>query len=392
MFLELLGAYVKEGQIRLHLPDGQEKTIGAAAPPVDWFIRDDRAISRIGRDPEFELGETYMEGLWDTGEQGVEALLTLLMRNFLDYRRESASPLKRTATRLFQRANRIARSYRNVSHHYDLDEWVFRLFLDQGMFYSCAYFDRPNSSLEDAQQAKCRHIMRKLRLRPGQRVLDVGCGWGGLAVYLCRHADVEVTGLTLSREQLRVAESTVREQNLEGRVRFLLQDYREHEDRYDRIVSVGMFEHVGHQEYRAFFAKLRELMSPGGIALLHTIGSSQIPQPTNPWIRKHIFPGGYIPSLSEVSAAAESAPLLVSDVEVLRLHYAFTLAEWLKRFRASRAEVLQRMGERFYRMWEFYLASSEASFRTGGNVVFQIQLTLENDSVPLVRDYLYPSA
>jgi cyclopropane-fatty-acyl-phospholipid synthase len=175
-------------------------------------------------------------------------------------------------------------------------------------------------------------------------------------------------------------------------VRFLLQDYREHEDRYDRIVSVGMFEHVGHQEYRAFFAKLRELMSPGGIALLHTIGSSQIPQPTNPWIRKHIFPGGYIPSLSEVSAAAESAPLLVSDVEVLRLHYAFTLAEWLKRFRASRAEVLQRMGKRFYRMWEFYLASSEASFRTGGNVVFQIQLTLENDSVPLVRDYLYPSA
>lgn len=389
MFLELLETHIRQGRVRVHLPGGGVHEIGAGEQPIDWYIHDEKAMSRIARDPELEVGETYLEGLWDTGDLPLEALLILIIRNFQEFRRKPASTLRHRAARLFQRANRIARSYRNVALHYDLDEWLFRHFLDRGMFYSCAYFHNPDMTLEEAQVAKCRHLMKKLRLRPGQKVLDIGCGWGGLALYLAERANVEVTGLTLSREQLRVAQAEIQKRGMGNLVKLLLQDYREHDGRYDRVVSVGMFEHVGPRGYPQFFGKVRDLLANDGIAVLHTIGSCHVPQETNAWIRRHIFPGGYIPSLSEVCAAAERAALVISDVEVLRLHYAFTLAEWLKRFRAQREAVLERMGERFVRMWEFYLASSEASFRAGDNLVFQIQLARENDSVPLVRDYLY---
>lgn len=389
MFLELLETHIKAGRLRVHLPSGEIREIGVGEPVVDWYIRDAAAMRRIARDPELELAETYLESLWDTGDQPLEALLVLLMRNFQEFRRRPASTLRHAAARLFQRANRIARAYRNVARHYDLDEWLFRHFLDQGMFYSCAYFQHPDMTLEEAQVAKCHHLMKKLRLHPGQRVLDIGSGWGGLALYLAEQAAVEVTGLTLSREQLRVSQGEAEQRGLAHRVNFLFQDYREHEGLYDRIVSVGMFEHVGLRRYPQFFAKVRDLMGKDGIAVLHTIGSRQVPQETNAWIRRHIFPGGYIPSLSEVCAQVERAGLVTSDVEVLRLHYAYTLREWLKRFRAAREVILERMGDRFLRMWEFYLASCQASFLAGDNVVFQLQLARENDTVPLVRDYLY---
>ena len=246
-----------------------------------------------------------------------------------------------------------------------------------------------NISLEEAQRAKCRHIMNKLCLQPGQRVLDIGCGWGGLAFYLAEHADVKVTGLTLSREQLRVAESRARERGLEGRVDFRLQDYREHHGSYDRIVSVGMFEHVGVRHYRDYFDQVRRLLVHDGIALLHTIGRHGAPGTTNPWIEKYIFPGGYNPALSEVTRAIERSGLVSCDIEILRQHYAKTLVLWHQRFHAHRAEIAQRMGERFCRMWEFYLATCEAAFRWRDLVVFQIQLTHRMGAVPITRDYLY---
>ncbi|MEO6696472.1 MAG: cyclopropane-fatty-acyl-phospholipid synthase family protein [Gammaproteobacteria bacterium] len=336
-------------------------------------------------DPELMLGETYMNGEWDAAN--LLDLFEVLMRNFPE--QQSGGVLARLLKKLLQQGNRITQSYRNVAHHYDLDEWLFRHFLDQDMQYSCAYFYKPGISLEEAQRAKCAHLLRKLDLSPGQQVLDIGSGWGGLALYLAEHAGVKVTGLTLSREQLRVAQQRARERGLQGRVEFLLRDYREHDGSYDRIVSVGMFEHVGARHYPDYFERLRRLLKPEGVALLHTIGRYTPPGVTNSWILKHIFPGGYTPALSELSRSIEGSGLITCDVEVLRLHYAMTLAAWQQRFQAQRAQIAARLSERFCRMWEFYLAACEASFRWRDLVVFQLQLTQRLDVLPVTRDYLY---
>ncbi len=390
MYDRVLERHIHHGNLRLHLPDGRVRRYGSSrAPTVDWVIHRPGTLERILRDPEFELGHTYLDGDWDAGAGQLRLLLDLLLRDFPIAAPVGARSWLSRIAELFRQWNRLARSYRNVAHHYDLDEWLFRLFLDQDMHYSCGYYYAPDIGLEEAQRAKVRHIVAKLRLTPGQRVLDIGCGWGALAVDMAMQCGVEVVGLTLSREQLRVARERAAAHGLAHAVRFELQDYREHHGHYDRIVSVGMFEHVGRPYYRRFFIKVRELLAEDGMALLHSIGRLGASGPTNAWMRRYIFPGAYIPALSEISRPLEDLALYVSDIEVLRLHYALTLAAWQQRFQRQRVAVAARMSERFCRMWEFYLAVCEAAFRRHDMAVFQIQFTKQLDSAPLTRDYLY---
>jgi cyclopropane-fatty-acyl-phospholipid synthase len=390
MLVELLKNNIKYGRLLLTLPDGTHHQFGNDnEPEAHWRFNNKTVITRILRDPDMELGETYMEGDWDAGEPGLRRLFEIFMHNFREGQAKGwTRRIQEALHKLIAQSNRILQSYRHIEYHYDKDEWLFRQFLDQGLFYSCAYFEHPELSLEDAQQAKCRLIMRKLLLKPGQRVLDIGSGWGGLAFYLAAHAEVEVVGVTLSQEQLRVAQHEAQDRGLGDRVNFLLQDYREHKGEYDRIVSVGMFEHVGLQNYRAFFEQVRHLLKSDGVALLHTIGVSGKAGLNNVWIRRHIFPGSYLPTLSQITPAIEKTGLMITDIEVLRLHYAYTLAEWYRRFQSHRKETAERLGERFARMWEFYLASCEASFRFWDLVVFQVQMARQHGAVPITRDYL----
>jgi cyclopropane-fatty-acyl-phospholipid synthase len=385
----LLEENVRHGTLTVQLPDGSEHRFGSGQPEATIRFRDAGTLRRIAYDPGFEFGQTYMEGGWDCGEEGLPALLNVTMSNFAGYFTHRARKPLGFLRKALEQGNRIRRAYRNVSHHYDLDEWLFRRFLDRGMFYSCAYFERPDMTLEEAQEAKCRIIARKLRLEPGMHVLDIGSGWGGLAMHLAREHGVSVDGLTLSREQLGVAREECARRGLDDRVAFHFRDYREHRGQYDRIVSVGMFEHVGQPYYGAFFQQLDGLLKDDGVALLHTIGRTSGPGTTNAWLRRYIFPGGYTPALSELSAAIEPTPLMVTDLEVWRLHYADTLAEWFRRFQSVRAEVTERFDERFCRMWEFYLASCEGTFRHWDQVVFHVQMAKQHGVVPVTRDYLY---
>jgi cyclopropane-fatty-acyl-phospholipid synthase len=392
MLLKALERNIRTGCLNLCLPDGTRYRFGSEGPEAYWHLHDPSVLSRIVRDPDLRLGETYMEKGWDAGEgEGLRALLEVLMRNFVDIRPGGLARLRENLLRWLDLGNSIARSFRQIHHHYDLDEWLFRRFLDDGMFYSCAYFEHPEQSLEAAQQAKCELIRRKLHLKPGQKVLDIGSGWGGMAFHLAQQAGVDVVGLTLSEEQLRVSREEAEKRGLGDSVRFLLQDYRQHQGQYDRIVSVGMFEHVGLRHYGQFFRKVDQLLAPEGIALLHTIGCGRREGSINPWIRRYVFPGAHIPSLSQLAPAVENACLWVTDLEVLRLHYAYTLREWFRRFQRHRSEVVERLGERFARLWEFYLAGCEASFRYWDLVVFQVQMAKRHGPVPITRDYLFGS-
>ncbi|HWK53135.1 MAG TPA: cyclopropane-fatty-acyl-phospholipid synthase family protein [Hyphomicrobiales bacterium] len=388
MLLSLLERQIKQGTLHLRLPDGSSRTFGHDQPEAEWHLRDDATVRRILRDWEFEMGETYMQGGWDAGKVGLHNLLELLRCNFAPAgsRQRWLEPLARAG----QQFNRIRQSYRNVAAHYDVPEAVFRRCLDKEMFYSCAYFPEAGMTLEEAQQAKARHIARKLLIQPGERILDIGCGWGSMAFFLAQEYDCEVVGITLSREQLAAAQRE-KERRGANRVRFELADYREHQGRYDRIVSVGMFEHVGQPYYRVYFDKVRQLLAPHGVALIHTIGRSGPPGLTNAWIRKYIFPGGSTPALSQITTAVEKSRLQLCDVEVWRLHYADTLHHWYERFQAHRNETVQEKGEAFCRMWEFYLAACEASFRHSDLVVYQLQLAHGHGAVPTSRDYLYSS-
>lgn len=390
-FFGLLEEYLREGTLAVQLPDGSHRSFGSGHPEASIRINEAAAVRRIAYDPAFEFGQTYMEGGWDPGEQGLRPLLDVTMSNFRAFFAQQGRRPLAFLQKILQQGNRIRRAYQNVSHHYDLDEWLFRRFLDKGMFYSCAYFARAGMTIEEAQVAKCRQIALKLCLKPGMRVLDIGSGWGGLAMHLASEHGALVDGLTLSREQLRVAQEECHDRGLDDRVTFLLRDYREHIGQYDRIVSVGMFEHVGQPYYRAFFRQLNDLLSDDGIALLHTIGRTSPPGTTNAWLRRYIFPGGYTPALSELSSAIEPTGLITTDLEVWRLHYAETLAEWYRRFQSVRAEVAQRFDERFCRMWEFYLASCEGTFRHWDQVVFHVQIAKHHNAVPITRDYLCPA-
>ncbi len=368
---------------------GNRSTFGDDGPPVVVQFNKRGVLFRILRNPMLYLGECYMSGDFDVVEGSLTDFLRLLRVNMNEYRNLKRPVITSTLASLTQSWNSVRTSLQNVSFHYDQDDSLYRGFLDQDMHYSCAYYEHPDASLEEAQQAKCRHIMKKLCLKPGQRVLDIGSGWGSLAMYLAEYADVDVTGITLSKAQLRVATERAQARNLSNQVRFQLEDYREHTSLYDAIVSVGMFEHVGKRNFLTYFKKVRELLKSDGIATIHTIGSSASPTPTNPWIKRYIFPGGYIPSLSEVAKPIEANQLVIADIEVWRRHYAMTLATWNQRFQTIRNEVKARRGERFCRMWEFYLCACQTAFEHDSLVVFQLQLSHRNNTTPITRNYLY---
>ncbi len=387
---------IERGDLRVTLPSGRQLSFGdGSGPAVRAAITDPVALRRIVLDPDLALGEAYMDGALTVEEDDLRGLLELVLSNIgtgpEPWFRRLPQAL-RTMMRRISQHNPIGRAQANVAHHYDLSGELYDLFLDADKQYSCAYFERPDMTLEEAQEAKKRHIARKLLLEPGMSVLDIGCGWGGMGLTLAREWGADVTGVTLSTEQHQIANRRAEEAGLADRARFLLTDYREVNRQFDRIVSVGMFEHVGAPHYREFFRKLGALLKPEGVALLHTIGRTTPPGSTNPWIAKYIFPGGYIPAMSEVLAAIEKEGLVVTDVEVLRLHYAETLRHWWERFEANAERVRQIYDERFVRMWRFYLNASEMTFRHYGQVVFQFQIAHRQDAVPLTRDYLYPGA
>jgi len=384
---------IQSGSLTITDADGGVYRFGdGSGEPVHIVIHSRRAERAIALDPMLAVPEAYMDGEVDFLEGDVLALLKVAYQNFERGGGEALAMKVGEGIRyLFRRLhqyNPAGRSKRNVQRHYDLSGEMYKLFLDEDMQYSCAYYPDPNIPLEEAQRLKKRHIMAKLALRPGQKVLDIGCGWGGLGLDIARSFDANVLGVTLSEEQHAVAQRRARESGLAERARFEIVDYRALTGPFDRIVSVGMFEHVGVNHYRTFFKKCAQLLADDGVMLLHTIGRTSGPSVTNAFIRKYIFPGGYIPALSEVVPAIEKAGLIITDVEILRLHYAETLKAWRERFMANRARAVEIYDERFARMWEFYLAGSEASFRWQDMVNFQIQITKRRDALPVTRDYM----
>lgn len=386
--MKLFEQHVRHGELTIVEADGSRNTYGEGEPKATWIIRKPGTIRNILANPAMNLGETYIDQAWDVADGKLVELLTLLRANIEPA--VSRRSLLKVWAGVLQSWNHTRASFSNVSHHYDLDEALFRTFLDRNMHYSCGYHRDADSSLESAQLAKCNHVARKLLLEPGHRVLDVGSGWGSLALHLAEHHSVHVTGLTLSVEQIKVAQAEARRRGLADRVAFRLEDYREHYARYDRVVSIGMFEHVGRRYFKTYFDRVFGLLRPGGIALVHTIGGSGRPGQTNVWIRRHVFPGGYIPALSQIVPAVERAGLTHCDVEVWRRHYALTLKEWNRRFQIRRAEVAATKGENFCRMWEFYLVVSQTAFELGRLNVFQLQLARDTPPIPITRDYLYP--
>jgi cyclopropane-fatty-acyl-phospholipid synthase len=391
LLVGFLRRFVRRGLFTVTTAAGVTYTFGdGSGPPVAVRFTTAKAERGVLLDPELKLGEAYMDGTLIVERGSIADVLAMLFQQPRNAPSKWAwlPHLLRYWFRRLQQFNPRSRSRHNVAHHYDLDGRLYSLFLDGDQQYSCAYFEPTDQSLDDAQLAKKRHLAAKLHLKPDARVLDIGCGWGGLALYLAEIGRAHVTGITLSQEQYRRAQSRALERGLGEDAAFRLIDYRDVEGRFDRIVSVGMFEHVGVGFYDKFFGKCASLLADDGVAVLHTIGRSSPPGITNPWIAKYIFPGGYIPALSEVLPAVERAHLIVSDVEILGLHYAETLKAWRERFLAHRDEVVRIYDQRFVRMWEFYLACSEMAFRAGDMVVFQIQMTKQKGLIPPTRDYM----
>ena len=392
MVAKMLNHLIRVGTLGVIDVAGRTHRFGTGSAPSLTVRLHDKALHwKLFFSPELHAGEAYMDGTLTVEDGSLYDFLELICMNlgaagYHPYYR--AVEWVRRVIRPVQQFNPISRARRNVAHHYDLSDALYDLFLDADRQYSCAYFADGDEDLETAQEKKMRHIAAKLLLKPGHRVLDIGAGWGGLALYLAGEMQVDVTGITLSSSQLQASRALAEEAGLAGRARFFLRDYREETGTYDRIVSVGMFEHVGIGHYRQFFTTVRDLLADDGVALLHTIGRRYGPQVTSPWIRKYIFPGGYGPALSEVVPVIEKLDLCITDIEVLRLHYAETLRQWRMRFLANRDKAKALYDERFCRMWEFYLASAEVGFRYLDYVVLQIQLAKRQDAVPLTRDYI----
>jgi cyclopropane-fatty-acyl-phospholipid synthase len=385
-----LGQFIRRGTMSFTSASGARFTCGdGTGPPVAARFLTERAQRRILLNPELALGEAYMDGTFVLENGSIaDALAILLGQPEVLPRWARLQWWLRYFGRHVSQFNRRVRAKHNVAHHYDLDGRLYSFFLDADRQYSCGYFETPDATLDDAQLAKKRHLVAKLRIGRGNRVLDIGSGWGGLGLYLAEIIGADVTGITLSSEQWQASNARAAERKLAGSARFLLSDYRDIAGPFDRIISVGMLEHVGVDFYETYFRRCAELLRDDGIMVVHAIGRSTGPDVTSPWITKYIFPGGYIPALSEVLPAIEKAGLLICDIEILRMHYAETLKAWRERFMARRDEAVRLYDERFARMWEFYLAASEMSFRKQNLMNFQIQLTRRQGVVPMTRDYL----
>jgi cyclopropane-fatty-acyl-phospholipid synthase len=393
VFCSVVGRLVSVGDLTIVAADGRERSFGdGSGRPVRMIVNSPRTFLKLIVNPELYVGEAYMDGLIRFDQGNVYEFLRIVLRDSLTRKPPAwIRPLQfwRFMTRSVRQFNPASRARRNVAHHYDLSGELYDLFLDADRQYSCAYFESPDVSLEQAQLAKKRHIASKLALAPGQRVLDIGSGWGGLGLYLASVEDIRLVGVTLSEQQLEYSRIRSEKLGLKNKVEFRLQDYREIEEKFDRIVSVGMFEHVGVGHYNQFFSKVHELLVDDGVALVHSIGRSDGPGFTNPWIAKYIFPGGYAPAISEVIPSIERNSLWITDVEVLRNHYAETLRLWRKNFVRNWHKAQQVYDERFCRMWEFYLAGSEIAFRHEGMMNFQVQMSKQQLTLPMARDYMF---
>ena len=388
----MLKGFVQTGTLNVIDADGKRHVFsGRSGPEVTFRLHDKALYTKLFFNPEMGAGEGYMDGTLTFEGCGLADFLSFFSINRLalgSYPLQAFFRKISKKLRTFQQYNPIGRAQENVAHHYDLSNDFYKLFLDEDMQYSCAYYMHESETLEQAQLNKKRHLAGKLLLEPGQRILDIGSGWGGLALYLASLADVEVVGVTLSKEQYELSVQRAKTLGLDGRVQFKLKDYRHVEGPFDRIISVGMFEHVGVHHYGEFFGKIYDLLTDSGVALIHSIGHMSPPGTASPWLRKYIFPGAYSPAMSEVFTALELNSLWATDVEILRVHYANTLREWHKRFEKNRDKIALMYDERFCRMWEFYLVSVGMMFRTGSQMVFQMQVAKQRDAAPLTRDYI----
>ena len=389
--INFLNKLIKKDGFMLIDADKNQYIIGKPEKkdPIKLKILDKNLHHKLLLHPDLYFGEAYTNGsvLIENGSltEFLEIILKNVGRGEINFYSRALNQIK-GFYRSLTNFNLIKKSKQNVAHHYDISEKLYDLFLDKNRQYSCAYFKNENETLEQAQENKMNHIIKKLNLKPNQRVLDIGSGWGTLAIEIAKKSKCEVVGITLSDNQLKYSKQKAKELNLENQVDFRLIDYRQLNEKFDRIVSVGMFEHVGRKFYQTYFNTVSKLLNDNGVALIHTIGSSMPPRNPHPWITKYIFPGGYTPSLSEVSLPIEKSGLIVTDLEVLRMHYAYTLRNWKERFLSKKNEVLEMFDERFLRMWEFYLAGCEMSFKWGDQVVFQFQLTKKNNTIPNIRD------
>ena len=392
--VSFLNSLIKQDGFELIDANSKKYVIGnpIKEKPIVLKLLDQKLMQKLLINPDLYFGEAYMNGSLVIENGTITEFLDLAFRNIgrgdINFYGTVIKKIKGTF-RYLTSFNKILKSKENVAHHYDISEKLYDLFLDKNRQYSCAYFKNDNDTLEEAQKNKMHHIIRKLNIKPNQKVLDIGSGWGTLALEIAKETNASVTGITLSENQFEYSKNKAKEMNLSNQVEFKLIDYRQLNEKFDKIVSVGMFEHVGRKFYRTYFNTVSKLLNEKGIALIHTIGSTMPPRDPQPWITKYIFPGGYTPSLSEAVKPIEDSGLIISDIEVLRLHYAHTLRHWKERFLSKKDAVLDMFDEKFFRMWEFYLASCEMAFKWGDQVVFQFQLTKDNTSVPNTRDYIY---
>lgn len=393
IFDRIMRQFISRGTLRVTYPDGAQEIYGYGLSPVAGIrIHDATLLPRLVRNPELGFGEGYMDGLLTIEEGTLETAMRVAIRSAAQGRLPALQRLQIRSEYLLRpilQRNSSRLSRRNVAHHYDLSDAFYRLMLDSDMQYSCAYFETPNMSLEHAQRVKKFHIARKLHLEPNMRVVDIGCGWGGLAMTLARDYGARVTGVTLSENQFRTAGQRVRDAGLIDRIDIRLMDYRELRGKFDRVVSVGMLEHVGAPQFQTYFDKVAELMAPDGVALIHSIGRNGPPTSQSPWLNKYIFPGGYVPSLSELVEPISQTGMWYLDIESLRLHYAKTLRHWRRRFESNLDQIRNMYDERFIRMWRFYLTACILVFEERDQTVFQMQLGHRRNAVPLTRDYLY---
>lgn len=394
LLVRFLNSLFKKGSFVLIDADGKKHLIGHNQEAAKFTIRlKNKSLHyKLLFQPDLYFGEAYTEGSLVFEKGNLSDFLDLALENIgrkeINFFSELFNKC-RGSLRYLTNFNFIKKSKMNVAHHYDISDDLYFLFLDPLKQYSCAYFKSENDSLEQAQQNKINHIIKKLDIKKNQKVLDIGCGWGSLAIQIAKQTDSQVTGITLSENQLKHSQAEAKKLNLDNQVQFKLFDYREINEKFDRVVSVGMMEHVGRKFYTTFFKKISDILKPDGMALVHTIGSVNPPRDPHPWITKYIFPGGYTPSLSEVTKPIEKSGMIISDLEVLRMHYAYTLKHWKERFIKNKDKVLQMFDEKFYRMFEFYLSSCESAFKYGDQVVYQFQLAKNLTTAPTTRDYIY---